>query len=355
MTDLFNLEEKLEPIVSIIVVNYNGHQHLADCLDSLYEDNLSPRFEIIVVDNASIDNSWKIVDRYLQLGKSLTLLRSDRNRGYSGGVNFAFPQTTGEFIAVLNMDTIVSPGWLSSVVNFFESHPDAGAVSPLMLLNGDPERINAIGQSVHVTALGFNRGLGKLRSEIGQEPIRVSGIQGGAFVIRRSVLEQIGGLDEVGFLYHEDVDISWQLQLMGYELYCLPVSIVYHDYALTMYPEKLYLLERNRVAMLLGNLEPIGFLVLIPWLFFTEFMMWGYCLLRGRNYLIAKAASCRWVYKQREYILLRRQFVRLLRRRSDWQVLRNLSWGYAWDQFITLGRERGRSKREPRGGIPVEL
>src|SRR3990170_7791874 len=352
MTDLFNLEEKLEPIVSIIVVNYNGHQHLADCLDSLYEDNLSPRFEIIVVDNASIDNSWKIVERYLQLGKPLTLLRSDRNRGYAGGINYALPQATGKFIAVLNMDTIVSPGWLSSVVNFFESHPDAGAVSPLMLLNGDPERINAIGQSVHVTALGFNRGLGKLRSEIGQEPIRVSGIQGGAFVIRRSVLEQIGGLDEVGFLYHEDVDISWQLQLMGYELYCLPVSIVFHDYALTMYPEKLYLLERNRVAMLLGNLEPIGFLTLIPWLFFTEFMMWGYCLMRGKKFLRAKSASYEWVNNQWESTLQRRRLIQSLRKRNDWQVLKRLSWRYAWDQFVTLGRERGISHRQPTGGLP---
>jgi GT2 family glycosyltransferase len=207
---------------------------------------------------------------------------------------------------------------------------------------------------VHVTALGFNRGLGQSRLQVGSDPIPVSGIHGASFIIRRAILDRIGGLDENCFLYHEDVDISWLLQIMGYDLYCVPTSIVRHKYFLTMYPEKLHLLERNRLAMLFAHLEARSLLFIMPFLLVTEGLMWSYCLLRGSGFLRAKAASYRWVLGQRRHIARRRALVRRVRRRSDWQVLNRLSWNYAWDQFLTLGRERGRSRRQPVGGLQVE-
>jgi GT2 family glycosyltransferase len=251
------------------------------------------------------------------------------------------------------MDTIVTPGWLRDPIAFLEIRPEVGAVSPLLVLNHDVDVVNAIGQDIHVTALGFNRGLGQSRAQVGLWPVPVSGIHGAAFVIRRAILDRIGGLDETGFLYHEDVDISWLLHIMGYDLYCIPTSVVRHKYFLTMYPEKLYLLERNRVTMLLAHLETHSLLWMAPLLLATEGLMWGYCLLRGAEFLQAKAAAYRWVLKQRRCIAGRRALVRRLRRRSDWQVLKRLPWNYAWDQFLTLGRERGRSRRQPAGGLPV--
>ena len=87
----------------------------------------------------------------------------------------------------------------------------------------------------------------------------------------------------------------------------------------------------------------------------TEAMLWSYCLLRGPAFLKAKAASYAWLFKQKEMLAQRRAHVRALRQRSDWQLLRQLSWGYAWDQFFTLGKERGHSRRQPAGGMPVDL
>ena len=333
------------PIVSIIVVNFNGKNYLAKCLDSIFNDNLSPPSEIIVVDNASPDKSWKITDHYGGRDRPFKLLKSERNLGYSGGINFALPHAKGKYIAVLNMDTIVSPGWLSIIVDFFESNQLAGAVSPILILEKDKDRVNASGLSIHVTALGCNRGLGELGSTFNQEPIRVSGIHGGAFVIRSSIVEKINGFNERGFLYNEDVEISWLLQLMGYELFCLPSSLVYHDYFLTMDPNKLYLLERNRVRLLLSHLEWKSLIAILPFLLFTEFMIWFYCTLRGKNFLFAKFASYKWVYAQREHIFKRKQLVHSLKKRTDWQLLKSLSWNYEWKQFFILGRERGSSFR----------
>jgi GT2 family glycosyltransferase len=298
-----------------------------------------------VVDNASSDGSDSIAEAAAERHESVRLLRSPTNRGYAGAVNLALAEARSDYMAVLNMDVVVTPGWLDPLVSFLQATPDAGAVCPLIVLESDPGRINAAGQNVHVTGLGFNRWLEQPRERAGVQPFRVSGLHGAAFLIRREDLESIGGWDESGFLYHEDVGLSWLLAVAGKEIHCVPASTVTHDYHLTMFPHKLFLLERNRWSMLLSNTHGLTRLALSPLLALSELMMWGYCLLRGPSFLRAKLDSYRWISGNRERIRERRRFVDALRRRSDWGVLRRLHWGYPLDQFVTLGRERGESER----------
>jgi GT2 family glycosyltransferase len=333
------------PLVSVVVVNYNGAAALQGCLDALLADG-SAGTEILVVDNASSDGSDRVAERAAEGNGSVRLLRSDTNRGYAGAVNLALPEARGRYVAVINMDVVVDPGWLTPLIELLEGAPDAGAACPLILLEADAGRINAAGQDVNVTGLGFNRWLGKPREVAGQDPFRVSGLHGAAFLIRRDLLEQLGGWDESGFLYHEDVQLSWLLRLAGREIYCVPASTVRHDYHLTMFPQKLFLLERNRGAMLLADLRLRARLALAPLLVLSELMLWGYCLLRGPRFLRAKLSSYRWIGANHERIGERRRFVESVRRRSDWEILRGLRWGYPLDQFLTLGRERGESNRD---------
>ena len=344
------------PMVSVVVVNYNGKEHLAECLTGLCADAASVPFEILVVDNASTDDSAAIADEYVAHYSFIQALRSSINRGYAGGVNFALPHAKGEYIAVLNPDVVAAPGWLTPLTQFLETHPNVGAVNPLILLyDGGEERINAAGQTLNITGLGFNQWLGQPRARAGRKPLRVTGIQGSAFVIRGSTLEQIGGWDESGFLYQEDIELSWLLQTMGYDLYCLPDAIVRHKYQLTLYPEKLFLLERNRLAMLITNLKKRTLILLSPLLAFTELLMWSYCFMRGPDFVRAKIACYFWVARRWARLQARKQRIQSIRRRTDLQLLNRFSLGYAWDQFVTLGRERGESKRKPRGGLPIEI
>jgi GT2 family glycosyltransferase len=243
------------------------------------------------------------------------------------------------------MDIAVTPGWLGPLTEVLEADPDCGAVSPLILLESDPGRINAAGQNVHKTGLGFNRWLGKPRQVAGSEPFPVTGLHGAAFVIRRDLLERMGGWDETGFLYHEDVQLSWLLRLAGKGIRCVPASTVSHDYHLSMFPEKLFLLERNRAWMLATNLHLSTRLALLPLLAVSELMMWGYCLLRGPSFLRAKLRSYRWMAANRRRARERRRFLDAVRSSSDREVLGGLRWGYPLDQFLTLGRERGESTR----------
>jgi hypothetical protein len=334
------------PLVSVIVVNYNGADALSRCLEALVADTDDASAEVLVVDNASSDGSEAVAEEAAERHEPVRVLRSQTNRGYAGAVNLALAEARGSYVAVLNMDVVVSPGWLDPLISFLESTPGAGAVCPLIVLESDPERINAAGQNVHVTALGFNRFLEQPRIRAGSAPFRVSGLHGAAFMVRREDLEAIGGWDESGFLYHEDVELSWLLTLAGKEIHCVPASTVSHDYHLTMFPRKLFLLERNRWSMLLANTRPMTRLALSPLLALSELMMWGYCLLRGPSFLRAKLDSYRWISTHRERIRERRRFVETLRGRSDWGVLRRMHWGYPVDQFVTLGRERGESERD---------
>jgi GT2 family glycosyltransferase len=335
--------------VTVVVVNYNGEDALEPCLAALLADGGAA--EVLVVDNASSDRSACIAEEAAERHDSVRLIRSPTNRGYAGAVNLALGEAAGAYIAVLNMDVVVSPGWLAPLVALLESTPDAGAACPLIVLESDGGKINAAGQYVHPTGLGFNRWLGKPRSVAGSEPTRVSGLHGAAFLIRRDLLESLGGWDESGFLYHEDVQLSWLLGLAGREIYCVPASTVTHDYHLTMFPHKLFLLERNRGAMLAANLRWWTRLALLPLRALTELMMWGYCLLRGPSFLRAKLNAYRWVGANRARIRERRRFVESVRERSDWSVLRGLHWGYPLDQFLTLGRERGESERDRVGRL----
>jgi GT2 family glycosyltransferase len=305
--------------------------------------------EILVVDNASSDDSAAMADRLASEHDAVRVIRSPTNRGYVGAVNVALPEARGDYVAVLNMDVVVSPGWLDPLVSLLEAKPDAGVACPLILLESDREKINAAGQNLNKTGLGFNRWLGKPRSIAGEEAFPVTGLHGAAFVTRRALLERLGGWDETGFLYFEDVELSWLLRIAGSEIWCVPASNVVHDYHLTMFPHKLFLLERNRWKMLLADLRGRTRLAISPLLALSELMMWGYCLLRGPKFLRAKARSYGWVRANRAQIRTRREQVDSVRRHTDWQVLRGLRWGYPLDQFLTLGRERGESTRDRTG------
>lgn len=322
------------PTVSIVVVNYNGMAHLEQCLGALMSQDY-PQYEVLLVDNASTDESLNYVRSTFP---SVRIIVSEDNLGYSGAANLALTQTIGKYVVVLNMDAMVAPDWLMPLVGFMEDNPQVGAVTPKILLYENPGRINALGQNVHISALGFNRALNRPDDPHSTAPIKVSGIHGAAFLMRRSDLERMGGMNAACFMYHEDVDLSWLVQLMGYDIYCIPTSVVRHKYVLKMDAQKLYYLERNRMAMLFANLHPVTLISLAPFLALTEAMMAAYCLRRGPQFVRAKLRAVVWSWQERRRIYARRAHVEAIRRRSDREMIRRLRLNYEWDQLLSLGR-----------------
>ena len=317
--------------VSVIVVNYNGMPHLDACVSSILKQSYA-NFEVIFVDNDSSDESLEYARNKFP---DLTFVANEENSGYPGGINSGLAYATGDYIAPLNIDTEVAANWLSAMVKFLDENPQVGAVTPKILLFGDRDKINAKGLNIHVTGLGFCRGLGK-KDDNSTSPERVSGVSGCSYLIRREILEQMGGAPEECFMGNDDVIVSWQVNLMGYELYCVPEAVVYHKYTLKMNPAKLYSLEKNRLVLLLSTLKSTTRVACFLIFAIIELLIIGYSLLKGKAYLKAKFHAYSSVCKEKDVISQKRDRYRKLRKISDFDLLRRLNWNLPWDQLTHI-------------------
>lgn len=241
--------------------------------------------------------------------------------GYAGGINAGLAYATGEYIAPLNIDTEVAPNWLGAMVAFLDENPQAGAVTPKVLLFDDRTKINALGLNIHITGLGFCRGLGK-EDDNSVIPEKVPGVSGCSYLIRREILERMGGAPEECFMGNDDVIVSWLVSLMDYDIYCVPEAVIYHKYTLKMSPERLYSLEKNRQALLLSTLRPLTFAACFPIFAVMEILTLGYCTLKGMTYLKAKFSAYSSVWKDRGIIRHKRELYRQLRKTSDFELLK---------------------------------
>ena len=210
--------------VSVIVVNYNGISYLEACLRSVLAQSL-PDFEVILVDNKSSDGSLEYVR---QTFPDLLVVANEKNLGYTGGINSGISHAKGKYLAPLNVDTEVEENWLGAMVEFMDANPDAGAVTPKSLLYRDRGKVGVMGLNIHITGLGFVRELNRQDGGLPQDPFQVAGVSGCSFLIRREIVELMGGLNEDNFMYYDDVDLSWVVNLMGYKIYCVPQSVVYN-------------------------------------------------------------------------------------------------------------------------------
>jgi GT2 family glycosyltransferase len=322
------------PEVSVIVVNYNDISYLENCLRSVFAQKYLS-FEVILVDNKSTDGSLEFAKRMFP---DLVTVANEKNLGYAGGINSGAAHAKGKYLAPLNVDTEVEEDWLRPMVELLDANPDVGAVTPKSLLLSDREKVGVLGLNIHVTGLGFVYGLGRQDKDSPTEPFQVAGFSGCSFVIRREIIERIGGLNEDPFMYYDDVDLSWVVNLMGYKIYCVPESVMYHEYELRMTPQKMLWLEQGRLNSIIRYFEPCTFVALLPLLSFTEVLISGYCLIRGPRYVWAKVMALFFVLKNIRNLLRRRGQIQRLRRLSDFQLIKRYKLNYDWSQLLHILR-----------------
>ena len=217
------------PLISVVIPNWNGAELLPSCLDALREQTLAGQ-EIIVVDNASSDDSCQLVaDRYPEV----RLLRLEENRGFSGGCNAGIMIANGEIIALLNTDAEADERWLEALVDVLRRHPEAGSAASKMLLHDRRDVINSAGDYYGHDGIPGSRGVWEQDAGQYDEEAWVFGACGGAAAYRRGMLDEIGVLDESFFMYCEDVDLAWRVQLAGWRCIYAPEAKVYHRLSAT--------------------------------------------------------------------------------------------------------------------------
>ena len=215
--------------LSVVIVSYNVRSYLEQCLQSVQRALEGIEREVFVVDNHSTDDSVEVVKRDYAWVK---LMENQENQGFARANNLAIRQAQGEYVLLLNPDTIVEEGTLRNVLAFMEAHPKAGGAG-VMMRNEDgslaPESRRAL-PTPWVSCLkmiGFDKRY-YMSHLPWEEPGRIEVISGAFCFLRRKALDEVGLLDEDFFMYGEDIDLSYRLLKGGWENWYLPYAITHY-------------------------------------------------------------------------------------------------------------------------------
>lgn len=269
------------PLVSILVLNYNGRHFLDECFDALDAQTFQD-FEVIVVDNGSTDGSVP----YLQArcNGRWRLILNATNVGFAEGNNQALALARGRYVVFLNNDTRVEAAWLAELVAATEEHPEAGMFACQIRSYDAPETMDTSGIIIYPD--GMSRGQGRLEPAANyQTPMEMFAPSCCAALYRREVLDLVGGFDRAFFAYCEDLDLGMRARLAGYTCWYVPTARVYHHYSGTggkYSPLKAFLVERNHLWILL-KLFPKRMILASPWYTLLRYALQAYGVVTGRG------------------------------------------------------------------------
>lgn len=238
------------PLVSAIIVNWNGGAMLQDALASLFAQTW-PSLEVILVDNGSTDGSAEQAQR--RFGDALIVIRNARNEGFARGNNIGFARAKGEWIFLLNSDAMCDPDAIAEVMRFVAGKPDVGQVACRVVRADQPNFFDSVGLLLYPD--GVSRPRGWQEKDQGQydRAETVLAPHGCACALRKAMLDRIGGYDEDFFCYFEDLDLGVRGQLAGWKCWYVPEARARHRKSATSgnYSVfKAYHVERNRLYCL---------------------------------------------------------------------------------------------------------
>jgi GT2 family glycosyltransferase len=243
-------------LVSVVLVNFRG---AADTIEAIHQIRLqdwpADHLEIVVVDNASGDES---AAKVRASAPDVRLIESHANLGFAGGSNLGVAKSSGEFVAFLNNDAKPAPGWIRNAIDRFGESAEIAAVAS-KVLDWDGKRVDYVGAAMTWYGMGYKPFTSDPVSVVGSDNSRdVLFGTGAAMFVRRSAYEALGGFDERYFMFFEDVDFGWRLNLRGWRFVYEPKSIAFHKHHASMKSfgsfKETYLLERNALYTLYKNL-----------------------------------------------------------------------------------------------------
>lgn len=214
----------MTPVVSVIVLNYNGRRWLAPCLSALNSQAGAPAFEVLLVDNASSDGSSEFVRAHFP---DVRVVGNAANLGFAAGNNAGARVAAGELLVFLNNDTVPEPGWLAALYAAHTAAPARDLVTSKLVFLARRDVLDSAGDGYLRAGGAYKHGHGApaSRFDSGGE---VFGACGAAFLIPRSLFESLGGFDERFFMVYEDVDLSYRARLRGARVWYEPAARVAH-------------------------------------------------------------------------------------------------------------------------------
>jgi len=310
---------KKYPQVSIIIANWNGGNIYEKCLYSLSKINY-PNWELIVVDNGSTDGTTELSLNPKFKIKSSKLIKNKTNLGFAPANNQGYKASSGQYLLLLNNDTLVDPDFLDVLVAKMETEKDLGVIQPKIYMMDKPGYLDNAGS--FFTRIGFlhHWGFGKKDSEEFNKEREVFATKGACMLIRRSVIEKTGGLFDDDFVsYFEETDFCWRVWLGGYRVIYYPKTEIRHKVGFTIKRLDVANINfhyyKNRITSLIKNLEPINLIIILPIHMTISFAIILAFFFKGKssNSLMILKAIC-WnslnfcsTFKKREAIQKRRK------------------------------------------------
>jgi GT2 family glycosyltransferase len=225
-------------MLSICIVTYQSCDYLRACLDSIFTNPPEGEYEVIIVDNHSMDGTLEMLKESFP---QVTLIENDGNLGYTAPMNQALRQGQGRYLLQLNPDTLVHPGSFNCLIEFMEAHPEVGICGPKVLnTDGSLQAPCRRGESRPWAVISYFLRLsrvfprsrffgGYLLNYLDENAIHeVDGVSGSCMLVRRMVVEQIGYLDERFFAYQEDADYCFRARKAGWKVYYVPSAHITH-------------------------------------------------------------------------------------------------------------------------------
>lgn len=247
------------PSVAIVILNYNGRNYLQQFLPSVLASTY-PNKKVIVADNASNDDSIKILRQYFP---EVDILINKQNDGFAGGYNWALNLVEADYFVLLNSDVEVTPNWIEPIITLMETDKSIAACQPKLLAYKNKTMFEYAGASGgFIDFLGYPFSRGRVFDVLEEDKNQYNNstpifwATGAAMFVKSQVFKDCNGFDERFFAHQEEIDLCWRMQLRGYKIYVCPASIVYHVGAGTL-PRggrKVFLNFRNNLWMLSKNL-----------------------------------------------------------------------------------------------------
>jgi GT2 family glycosyltransferase len=258
------------PLISIIILNYNQIKVTCEFLEST--KNLTyPNYEIILIDNASKeDPSEMIHSKY----PNVRLIVAEKNFGFTGGNNIGLLAAKGDLFFIVNNDTEVTPDLLERLIEPFKIDSSIGVVSPKIKYYSNPDLIQYAGFSEMNPFTGRGKTTGGKKIDNGDfdKGGYTAYAHGAAMLVKKDVVDKVGMLPDLFFIYYEELDWSAHIRRAGYNIYYQPKGVIYHKESITMgkeSPMKAYYHTRNRILFMRRNTKAIQFFVFTLFLIFV--------------------------------------------------------------------------------------
>lgn len=274
--------------IAIVILNWNGAHMMRTYLPTVIKN--SPEAEVIIADNASSDDSLKMLASDFPEIRTIVL---DKNYGFAEGYNKAFKQVEAEYYLLLNSDVDVPEGWLAPLLDFMESHPEAAACQPKLRAIKDRESFEyagAAGGFIDKYGYPFCRGriFETVEKDHGQydRNMEILWATGACMMVRSKDYWDAGGLDGRFFAHNEEIDLCWRIRLLGRKIYCVTDSVAFHLGGGTLpkgNPRKTFLNFRNNLTMLYKNLPDSELHHVMRIRFFLDWLAAFQMLILGRS------------------------------------------------------------------------